>query len=758
MVAQAICAIDFHSRLIPCQCRLTLYDDRDGDGDPNSAHAEAVELQEDRRYWYELSTDADGVVASMVADGRVVRQRPNHQSQGVIDTRSQAGLLAIKVRLSRGPLEDVMERSIEVLPVKFDLATFRSMIDDICRSILGLALRLNASARIPLRVGDRLDASGAQQRFFFLKHLFGDEQFRLALEQITKSPHSRVDREPSRKSLLATRRLGRDANRVVASGANRSPLPSGHPLVRLGSIPRTAVVLHPSQTVDTPENQFIKFALEEFIGQLRTIQSACEMSPIAPTRRIAEEAAFLQSELQRPLEHSLFREVGPTSILPLGSPVLQRRPGYREVLEAWFKYHVAASLQWEGGEDVFGAGKKDTDKLYEYWLFFELLKILSIDLGISMPAADTFLAESEDGLSFRLKAGKNFTHQATIATEGQALTVRFSYNRTFSGCGDVGSDGSWSLAMRPDFTVSFWPAHIDERSADWLNLTVHLHFDSKYRLRGTRTLFEGDEDLDRVRDEEKKGTYKRGDILIAHAYRDAIRRSGGAYIIYPGSDANPELRQEYHEVLPGLGAFPVRPTTHGGASGIEKIGELFKQVVKHLSRLGSARERVSHAVWEAYGSPWSSSAMFRKNGPVPQAVGDVLLALPESCFPLEWVLANSIYPLRLSNDCGEAIPSSKALNAAVAVILPAIDCDCLRLVAIDREKIRYTVGADIESEHGPVPSGAYAMLPLDLESAMALVPREPDSLERLRHLSTEFVEGIASLRTILQYVGFEVGA
>ena len=52
-----------------------------------------------------------------------------------------------------------------------------------------------------------------------------------------------------------------------------------------------------------------------------------------------------------------------------------------------------------------------------------------------------------------------------------------------------------------------------------------------------------------------------------HAYRDAIRRSAGAYVIYPGDEERTPF-MEHHEVLPGLGAFPLRP----GATGAGRHG------------------------------------------------------------------------------------------------------------------------------------------------------------------------------------------
>ncbi len=44
--------------------------------------------------------------------------------------------------------------------------------------------------------------------------------------------------------------------------------------------------------------------------------------------------------------------------LKLNSPMLQRKEGYNEVLRTWFRFELAVKLIWEGGEDVYGAGKK----------------------------------------------------------------------------------------------------------------------------------------------------------------------------------------------------------------------------------------------------------------------------------------------------------------------------------------------------------------------------------------------------------------
>ena len=66
----------------------------------------------------------------------------------------------------------------------------------------------------------------------------------------------------------------------------------------------------------------------------------------------------------------------------------------------------------------------------------------------------------------------------------------------------------------------------------------------------------------------KKGTYKKADLLKMHTYKDAIRRTAGAYILYPGTEGQ-YTRSGFHELIPGLGAFSIRPSKAN--SGAEEL-------------------------------------------------------------------------------------------------------------------------------------------------------------------------------------------
>ncbi len=117
--------------------------------------------------------------------------------------------------------------------------------------------------------------------------------------------------------------------------------------------------------------------------------------------------------------------------------------------------------------------------------------------------------------------------------------------------------------MHPDYTLTFWPEDLREAEAERQELLVHVHFDAKYRVEDIEGLF-GAEGADDAAD-EVEGNYERQDLLKMHAYRDAIKRSQGAYVLYPWR-ANAAVKLKgFHEILPGLGAFGVAPDENGVA-------------------------------------------------------------------------------------------------------------------------------------------------------------------------------------------------
>jgi predicted component of viral defense system (DUF524 family) len=173
----------------------------------------------------------------------------------------------------------------------------------------------------------------------------------------------------------------------MARATRRVPLPSRHPLAAAApSLPERISLYRNVQTEDTPENRFVKFALQGFSGFLVLMRQRLDAIN-ANDARLRQEISALTGQLDAVLGADVFRGVSPPDMLPLGSPVLQRKEGYREVYQAWLRFDMAARLVWQGGDDVYRAGQRDIATLYEYWVFFKLLEIVTAVFQLDRPAA-----------------------------------------------------------------------------------------------------------------------------------------------------------------------------------------------------------------------------------------------------------------------------------------------------------------------------------------------------------------------------------
>ena len=163
------------------------------------------------------------------------------------------------------------------------------------------------------------------------------------------------------------------------------------------------------------------------------------------------------------LSNPLFREVSSPKSIDLGSPVLQRKEGYREVLRIWLRFMSAAQLSWKPGTEVYSCGLRDIAQLYEYWAFFKLLGICNRVFEFPQAAYNELFRMTSTGIELSLKAGEAWRIRGVFRRDGQ-LQVAFSYNKTFSPKADWHECGSWTRPMRPDFTISMWPMYMTRRN------------------------------------------------------------------------------------------------------------------------------------------------------------------------------------------------------------------------------------------------------------------------------------------------------
>ena len=629
------------------------------DEDARRYGEEPLQIKEGERYEYELETPRVSKLILVLANDYsneilFPSRNPDHANSGQIVPGLRTGRLGLAVQKENGEIAGTA--GIEIFSHKIDYREdYRQMMEDITEQCVSLLMELRSPTSLKLSPEPGKSAETIHQQFAFLRSVLGSRQFKNALYRISTHPHRRWEPE---ETLCDTRRGFRPDSRSLrqfARGTRRVLLPVAHPLRNIvTSIPERISLFRIVQSDDTAENRFIKFALKSFSGFLNKMSRALkEKNNIKDVRLCAEIDSFV-IELESALSAEIFRGVSDPDLLPLGSPVLQRKEGYREILHAWLQFDMAARLVWSGGDDVYGAGQRDIATLYEYWVFFKLLDIVSRIFELEKPRAKELIEETDDGFGLKLKSGIYLPIKGRYELAPRPLQVQLSYNRTFSNNTSHDTEGSWSRNMRPDYTLSLWPAEFSEEDAEAQELMVHVHFDAKYRVENIPDIFGSDEvDLGEEKFQQREGRYRRADLLKMHAYRDAIRRTQGAYVLYPGTKQ--QAWSGYHEILPGLGAFPLKP-----GNGDSAIEEFIHKIVDHLCDRASALERQSYHTYSVHEKPVEYPILNAiperspdsNNRHLPVAETYVLVGWYKNESHLHWICKTGLYNCRMDTAAG----------------------------------------------------------------------------------------------------------
>ena len=536
----------------------------------------------DEKLWLELKGGSKGVI------------KPNsiHPNSGAIHTHTYVGNLFFEI-YQGSESESVDERELidefyfRVRSVKVNYEKeYQYMLEEISATCADLLLRASSSVHQFLMVDEDSSSTSDYQRFKFVESLVLSESFDNALSQILYSPDINWSRIIESSRVSKVKKATPSIVKQISSRGNRFAINEDSPLSKLGmdSLPANVEDVRKVNSYDTPANRFVKFVLQSVIRFCQDIIRSDKNG------LIQAEAMGIVKKCESTLQNHLFKVVSRVSTINLNNTKLQRKPGYRQVLLFWLQFGLASNLKWEGGDSVYAAGKKDVATLYEYWLFFKFLSIMESMFNASTPKLEELIGVDSSGLTLKLKQGKELQIQGEYCTNHREFDVLLRYNRSFSSNENYFDGGSWSLNLRPDYTLSFWPKDLSAEDAEKQELMVHLHFDAKYKV-DSEFLKELRGELanhDEKKKQARSNTYKNGDLLKMHAYRDAIRRSYGSYILYPGDQSESPLKKAQREVVPSIGAFSVKPNKDD--DGVEHLKEFLKDTIENLSNRYSQRE------------------------------------------------------------------------------------------------------------------------------------------------------------------------
>ena len=638
------------------------------------------QLQEGCTYEYELVSD-NGHTYQFMDEDEIVRfsHSPRHSNAGTLKTGIYVGSMSLVIRDIELDCE-VAKVDVEIKSVKAEYRTdYRKMLEDITAYYTDLVLLQGSPVTQKLEIDNDTPQQTLYQRYAFVRSIVESSAFQEAINKIVASPVRKWEETIVERDVSNVKRLSRRNMHQIASSRDRIPVYNGDEIGLphgLNSVPRTLTVAYKRDTLDNQENQFVKFVLRSFssfCSELRGKKNAND--------RLKAEIDKTMDVLNGHLSTLFFKQVSMPSQLNLNSPVLQRKEGYREILQAWLMFDLAAKLSWKGGDNVYEAGKRNVAVLYEYWVFFKLLEVISRVFDIDPVSVNKLVKTDADRINLEIQQGKMTMIEGLYDAGSRKFNVRFYYNRTFAHTREdeeLDKSGSWTMNMRPDYTLSIWPGEISMEQAEREDLIVHIHFDAKYRVNKI-DLGEDDamseeeisEDLLNEKKEQEEGIYKRADLLKMHAYKDAIRRTSGAYILYPGTV---ERRLKgFHEIIPGLGAFCLTPSNYD--EELISLQVFLLKIVEHMLDRTSQRERMSYYINNVYNTP---SKSVREE--MPEPAGDNRDFLPDETWvvlgyvkndkQLDWIRKTGLYNFRTGTQNG-SIRLSRNLVSSRYLLLHA---------------------------------------------------------------------------------------
>ncbi len=576
------------------------------------------------------------------------------------------------------------------------LNDFRWMLTRIATESADLLLQRFAPAAVTLRPEAGGKPASEYSRFALLQSLLDSDELESAIQIVLHRPHSEY--ETVSESVHPSRGLrgGRNLAKALVQPGPRQQV-HGYAPLGLETLPEKVNQVRHLETLDTVPNRFVKYALGRWRTIAATVGRRLAGLDDAGAQRGRSEAEELVARLDLLLGSALFREISELDQFPASNQVLQKREGYRDILRAFFEIEAAAAIEWGDSEDVFPAGSKDVATLYEYWVYLELARLIEEIPSFQMDRS-TLVEPSKTGLTLNLRQGKTSVVHGRGVVNGRTIRVELFYNRTFGR--SKSETGAWTRQVRPDVSLRI---RASDALADLDD--VWLHFDAKYRVHDVFEALGVDEAEDDAAAVASRALTD--DLLKMHTYRDAIKRTAGSYVLYPGSpvDAAKSRFQRYHEILPGIGAFALRPTPTGETSVETEsaLQQFVTDVIDYVTSRGTGLERADYWTQRTYTEGTAQVAPTEALS-APPADTLVLIGFVKGPEHWEWIERTGLYNLRADDRSGSVDLNSSMFDARL-LLLHGREGFIPRLFRLG-EEVYVRNAAELEEAGYPGPGGS----------------------------------------------------
>lgn len=316
-----------------------------------------------------------------------------------------------------------------------------------------------------------------------------------------------------------------------------------------------------TQSNDTQENRFLKYALSQIIAKYETLKKYIEsIGKLSDVLKDDMDACL--DALKHIQRNPFFRTIGRFKGLNQESLVLQKATGYSQVYRTWNLLRRSYSLQ----DGMYRLQTKDIATLYEIWCFIEVSHIVKEQLGIEKEEIEHRNRMEMNGL-FTWELGKG-EHSRILFRKNGVELAELVYNPKHT---EKGNDNiSMPNLVVP--TVSQKPDIVLQLSKNDINngMKMTYLFDAKYRI---------------DRRENGADIPPEDAINQMHRYRDAIyykdydseklkKEVIGGYILFPGAGEPLDVaKSRFYETIKevNIGAFPLRPKDERNRALLEEF-------------------------------------------------------------------------------------------------------------------------------------------------------------------------------------------
>ena len=346
-----------------------------------------------------------------------------------------------------------------------------------------------------------------------------------------------------------------------------------------------------TQSNDTQENRFLKYALAQIISKYETlkkyIESVGKLSDLL--KEEMDECLHTLKSLQR---NPFFRTIGRFKGLNQESLVLQKATGYSQVYRTWNLLRRSYSLQ----DGMYRLQTKDIATLYEIWCFIEVSHIVKEQLKLENVEVEHRNRMEMNGV-FTWELGRGEHSRILFQKDGIELAELVYNPKHTEKENDTISMPNLvvpTVAQKPDIVLQLTKNDLHD------GMKMTYLFDAKYRIGG-----------------KEKGVDVPPDDAInqMHRYRDAIyykdydsdqlkKEVIGGYILFPGNGEPTEVaKSKFYESIEkvNIGAFPLRPKDEQNRRFLEefidslikrKTSETIAEVIPHKGTVLEVHDRV----------------------------------------------------------------------------------------------------------------------------------------------------------------------